>query len=42
MLLSDFDSDVEWMASQPMWLHGPDGSVVQRHVPDLLMKMRDG
>jgi hypothetical protein len=41
-LLADFDRNVEWMASQPMWLGGRDGSVGRRHVPDLLMRLRSG
>jgi hypothetical protein len=41
-LLADFDQDVAWMASQPMWLSGRDGSAVRRHVPDLLMRLRNG
>jgi hypothetical protein len=40
--LADFDPNVAWIASQPMWLSGMDGSTRRRHVPDLLLKLRDG
>lgn len=40
--LADFDPDVAWIASQTMWLSGMDGSTRRRHVPDLLLKLRDG
>lgn len=40
--LADFAPDVEAIAAQPMWLCGRDGSQVRRHVPDLLLRQRDG
>lgn len=40
--LADFDPEVERMASQPVWLVGLDGSTQQRHVPDLLLRSREG
>ncbi len=40
--LADFDPQVEWIASQPMWLSGMDGATRRRHVPDLLLKTRSG
>ena len=42
LVLADFDFDVEWMAAQPMWLGGCDGSTRRRHVPDLLLRLRGG
>jgi hypothetical protein len=42
LLLADFDATVVWMAAQPLWLSGRDGSVLRRHVPDLLLEHRDG
>jgi hypothetical protein len=33
--LADFDPQVEWIASRPMWLSGLDGATGRRHVPDL-------
>lgn len=35
--LADFDSSVQTIVSQPFWLAGRDGSVIRRHVPDLLL-----
>ena len=35
--LADFDPAVRWIASQPMWLSGRDGTQLRRHVPDLLL-----
>ncbi|WP_459548544.1 TnsA-like heteromeric transposase endonuclease subunit [Nocardia sp. X0981] len=40
--LADFDPSVAWMAAQPFWLWGRDGTVVRRHVPDLLLKLGSG
>lgn len=40
--LADFDPEVEAIAAQPMWLCGWDGSALRRHVPDLLLRGRDG
>jgi hypothetical protein len=40
--LADFDPSVRWVASQPLWLSGLDGSRVRRHVPDFLLEMSDG
>jgi hypothetical protein len=42
LLLADFDPAVRWMACQPFWLRGPDGSAFRRHVPDILLEHRDG
>lgn len=42
LLLADFDRTVGWLACQPFWLRGPDGSAFRRHVPDLLLEHRDG
>jgi transposase InsO family protein len=42
LLLADFDPDVEWLATQPMWLSGADGAKTRRHVPDLLTRLRGG
>jgi len=35
--LADFDTEVTWIAAQPMWLSGVDGEVCRRHAPDLLL-----
>lgn len=35
--LADFDPSVQGIVSQPFWLTGRDGSVIRRHVPDLLL-----
>ncbi|MDQ2783220.1 MAG: TnsA-like heteromeric transposase endonuclease subunit, partial [Actinomycetota bacterium] len=40
--LADFDPRVKWLASQPLWLSGMDGSTRRRHVPDLLLKLLGG
>lgn len=40
--LADFDPEVEWFASQPLWLVGADGATQRRHVPDLLLRSRGG
>lgn len=40
--LADFDMDVVRIAAQPMWLCGREGSTLRRHVPDLLLRRRDG
>jgi len=40
--LADFDPQVEWLASQPLWLSGMDGATRRRHVPDLLLKLGGG
>lgn len=42
LLMADFDPAVQWMACQPLWLRGPDGSAFRRHVPDILLEHRDG
>ena len=39
--LSDFDPAVTWIAAQPMWLRGRDGTVIRRHAPDLLLTRAD-
>jgi hypothetical protein len=41
LLLADFCPSVEWMAVQPFWMHGYDGSTFRRHVPDLLLQHRN-
>lgn len=40
--LADFDPAVSWMASQPFWVSGRDGSVLRRHVPDFLLQTTAG
>ncbi len=40
--LADFDPTVRWIASQPFWLSGRDGSTSRRHVPDFLLEHVDG
>lgn len=40
--VADFDPDVAWIASQPMWLSGLDGATRRNHVPDFLLHRRDG
>lgn len=40
--LADFDPEVRRISAQPMWLCGRDGGAVRRHVPDLLLRCRDG
>jgi hypothetical protein len=42
LLLADFDPTARWLACQPFWLCGPDGSAFRRHVPDILLEHRDG
>jgi hypothetical protein len=41
LLLADFCPTVEWIAAQPFWMRGSDGSTFRRHVPDLLLGHRD-
>jgi len=40
--LADFDRSVTWIASQPFWVSGRDGSAIRRHVPDFLLSTLDG
>lgn len=40
--LADFDPAVTWVASQPFWVSGRDGSVLRRHVPDFLLETTTG
>lgn len=40
--LADFDSDVHWIAAQPMWFTGSDEGALRRHAPDLLLTDRRG
>lgn len=40
--LADFDPTVRWIAGQPFWLSGRDGSTSRRHVPDFLFEHVDG
>jgi hypothetical protein len=40
--LADFDPSVHWIASQPFWMSGGDGSRIRRHVPDLMLKTDRG
>lgn len=42
LILMDFDSDVQSIASQPFLLEGWDGKRVRRHVPDYLLRLQDG
>ncbi|MDZ7885124.1 MAG: TnsA-like heteromeric transposase endonuclease subunit [Mycobacterium sp.] len=42
LLLADFCPAVEWLAAQPFWMRGYDGSTFHRHVPDLLLQHRNG
>lgn len=42
LLLADFCPAVAWMAAQPFWMRGYDGSTFRRHVPDLLLQHRNG
>ncbi|PBA29005.1 hypothetical protein CKJ65_25180 [Mycobacterium intracellulare] len=42
LLLADFCPAVEWMAAQPFWMRGYDGSTFRRHVPDLMLQHRNG
>lgn len=41
-LLADFDLEVAGIAPQPFWLVGDDDGTTRRHVPDLLLRRRDG
>ncbi len=40
--LADYAPEVVGIAAQPMWLCGPDGKHLRRHVPDLLLERSDG
>jgi hypothetical protein len=40
--LIDFDPTAEWILSQPFLMEGLDGGVRRRHVPDFLVRRRDG
>ena len=40
--LADFDPNVRWIASQPFWLSGRDGSSLRRHPPDFLLQTTAG
>ncbi len=40
--LADFDVHVDRIAAQPVWLVGRNGSALRRHVPDLLLRDRNG
>ncbi|WP_167491124.1 TnsA-like heteromeric transposase endonuclease subunit [Nocardia terpenica] len=40
--LADFDPDVVWIATQPLWLCGDDHGTTRRHVPDVMLKLRSG
>ena len=40
--LADFDPEVRWVASQPFWLSGRDGSTLRRHAPDFLLQTTTG
>jgi hypothetical protein len=42
LLLADFCPTVEWIAAQPFWMRGCDGSKFRRHVPDILLQHRNG
>ena len=42
LLLADFDCAVMGIASQPFGISGRDGDTIRRHVPDYLLRMRDG
>jgi hypothetical protein len=42
LLLADFDPDMAWLATQPMWLCGADGAKTRRHVTVLLLRLRGG
>lgn len=42
LCLADFDLDVRWIASQPFWLSGRDGSTLRRHAPDFLLQTTSG
>lgn len=40
--LADFDRQVRWIAGQPFWMSGRDGSRLRRHVPDFLLDTERG
>jgi hypothetical protein len=40
--MADFDPQVRWIASQPFWMSGRDGSGLRRHVPDFLLETDRG
>ena len=40
--LADFDPEVSWVAGQPFWVSGRDGSRLRRHVPDFLLQTTNG
>lgn len=40
--LADFNPAVRWIASQPFWLSGRDGSTLRRHAPDFLLQTATG
>lgn len=40
--LADFDPQVRWIAGQPFWMSGRDGSRLRRHVPDFLLETDGG
>ena len=40
--LADFHPEVRWIASQPFWLSGRDGSTLRRHAPDFLLQTTTG
>lgn len=40
--LADFDPQVRWIAGQPFWMSGRDGSRLRRHVPDYLLDTEGG
>lgn len=42
LILMDFASDVQSIVSQPFLLEGWDGKRIRRHVPDYLLRLRDG
>jgi hypothetical protein len=42
LLLADFCPNVRWIAAQPFWVRGYDGSRFCRHVPDILLEYLDG
>lgn len=40
--LADFDPQVRWIAGQPFWMSGRDGTRLRRHVPDFLLDTKTG
>lgn len=42
LLLADFCPDVRWIAAQPFWMRGYDGTRFRRHVPDIVLEHHDG